>query len=166
VTVTPNLTPEREVGLVVRANASVWIWSDTSSPWSKRLCGQHPAESKQRERRQAILRMMELGEKHHLSLGGSDYARFPACLAPCIAHRRSSCLYGRPAQKSGARRGDNRARLSAPSGHPSTSAKHAKQFRKRIEEPIHHALLKRNDRVVGNRNTLRANLSAALGDIA
>src|SRR5580700_1445380 len=40
------------------------------------------------------------------------------------------------------------------------------QFRQRIEETVHDALLERNDRVVGDRDVFRTNFGTALGDVA
>src|SRR3954453_537160 len=45
-------------------------------------------------------------------------------------------------------------------------AEYPEQFRQRIEEPIHDALLERDDRVVGDCDAFRTNFGTALGDVA
>src|SRR5215210_6982493 len=40
------------------------------------------------------------------------------------------------------------------------------QFSQRIKELIHHPLLERNDRIIRDRDMLRTDLGAALGDVA
>src|SRR5579884_2415374 len=45
-------------------------------------------------------------------------------------------------------------------------AEHTEQFRDRVEEAIHHPLLQRNNRIIGDRDALRADFGAAFGDVA
>jgi hypothetical protein len=73
VTVTLNLTPELEAGLIARANANGMDLEryllSLAEEAALSSAGQKPIETKQQARREAIRRMMEFGEKHHLSLG-------------------------------------------------------------------------------------------------
>src|SRR5258708_38423131 len=46
------------------------------------------------------------------------------------------------------------------------AAQDPQQLRQRIEDVVHHALLERDDGIVGDRDPLRADLGAALGDVA
>src|SRR5918995_634924 len=45
-------------------------------------------------------------------------------------------------------------------------AENLHQLPQRIEELVHHPLLERNDRIIGNRDVFGTNLGAALGDVA
>lgn len=72
-TVTLNLTPELEAGLIAKAKANGMdleryllslVEEIALSPAS-----QKPMETKQDARSEAIRRMMEFGEKHRLSVG-------------------------------------------------------------------------------------------------
>src|SRR5690348_4721934 len=49
---------------------------------------------------------------------------------------------------------------------PFRVAEYPEQFRQRIEEAIHNALLERDDRVVCNRDAFWTDFGTALGDIA
>lgn len=71
-TVTLNLRPEVEAGLLARAQTSgmdlerylVSLVEEAALP-----ARQNSAETQQRTRREAVRRMIEFGEKHRLSLG-------------------------------------------------------------------------------------------------
>lgn len=67
VTVTLNLTPELEAGLVARANASGMDLERYLLSLIEEAA-LSSTETKQRARSEAIRRMLEFGEKHHLSL--------------------------------------------------------------------------------------------------
>src|SRR5580692_5000261 len=45
-------------------------------------------------------------------------------------------------------------------------SKGPEKLAQRVEKPVYYALLQRNDGIVGNGDVLRANLGAALGDVA
>jgi hypothetical protein len=73
VTITLNLTPELEAGLIARANANGmdlerYLLSLVEEAGLS-SAGQNPIETKQQARSEAIRRMLEFGEKHRLSLG-------------------------------------------------------------------------------------------------
>jgi hypothetical protein len=71
VTITLNLTPEVEAGLLAQAQASgklpaEYLLSVVEEAVLPAHEGNHAAQS---SRQEAVRRMLELGEKHHLSLG-------------------------------------------------------------------------------------------------
>jgi hypothetical protein len=71
-TVTLNLKPEVEAGLLAHAEASgmsleEYLLSVVEEAAS--LSKQEPAQTPKSAREEAVRRMLEFGEKHHLSLG-------------------------------------------------------------------------------------------------
>ena len=74
--------------------------------------------------------------------------------------RRSSSAAPRACRCPGSAESRRLLRPFAPAGHLSPRPA------QRVEELVDHALLQRNDRVVGDPDALRADLSAALGDVA
>jgi hypothetical protein len=71
-TVTLNLNPEVEAGLLARARASgmpleQYLLSLVES--AARPAARNAADDRQPARAEAVRRMVEFGEKHHLSLG-------------------------------------------------------------------------------------------------
>src|SRR5215204_1540890 len=58
-----------------------------------------------------------------------------------------------------------RSNIATPLG-MNSPREHPQEPAHRIVEPIHHALLQGDDRVLGNRNVFRADVRAATGDVA
>jgi len=68
-TVTLHLTPELEAGLLAQAQESGMVLEDYLLTLMEKAAHPYRTVKASVERREAVHRMLEFGERHHLSLG-------------------------------------------------------------------------------------------------